>query len=240
MQVVTAYPWVSVAAVVLALVHLLGGRLRLPAVPRSAVLSAASGVSVAYVFVHLLPEVAATGRHLEDTDLGVLLEHWEWVLALAGLLVFHGLELHLQRVRADDDRSAGDRDGWLHIAAYGAYAALVGYLLLEQALVEEGSLLFFSAAMALHFLVNDHGLREDHGPLYEHRGRWLLAGAVIVGHVVSLVLRLPEAAVGFPLAFLAGAIVLTVLKEELPEDRQSRPLPLVVGATLYTGLLLAV
>ena len=48
-----------VAAVTLALVHLLAGGLRfLRGTPRSVWLSAAGGVSVAYVFVHVLPELA--------------------------------------------------------------------------------------------------------------------------------------------------------------------------------------
>ncbi len=46
-------------AVGLALVHLFSGKLRfLDATPRSIWLSASSGVSVAYVFVHILPELS--------------------------------------------------------------------------------------------------------------------------------------------------------------------------------------
>jgi uncharacterized membrane protein len=46
----------------LALIHLVAGKLRfLDVIPRSAWLSAASGASVAYVFMHLLPELA-TGQ----------------------------------------------------------------------------------------------------------------------------------------------------------------------------------
>lgn len=229
----------TAAAVVLALVHVLGGRLRLQAVPRSAVLSAASGVSVAYVFVHLLPEVAEIGASLEGSGAVGAVERWEWVLALAGLVVFHGLELWLRRTQ-DDDGTRRDRDGWLHLAVYALYTSLVGYLLLEQAEVADSSLVLFTIAMALHLLVNDHGLREEHGRLYERRGRWLLVGAVVLGNLVSLVVRLPEEQLAPPLAFLAGAIVLTVLKEELPRDRRSRIGPFVGGAVLYAALLLAV
>ncbi len=90
-----------VAAAVLAAVHLLGDRLGgLDVVPRSAVLSAGSGVSVAYVFVHLLPEVARVEDELgELVTAGPLryLEHHAWLLALAGLVVFYGLELVARR-----------------------------------------------------------------------------------------------------------------------------------------------
>lgn len=236
----TATVGAGVAAVALALVHLLGGRLRLPGVPRSAVLSAASGVSVAYVFVHLLPEVAHIGEQLDAQGLRRTIEPLEWVLALAGLLVFHGLELRVRRLRRSEDREVTDRDGWLHLAVYALYGGLIGYLLKEQAEAEETSLLLFAIAMALHFLVNDHGLREDHGELYEDRGRYLLAVAVMAGYLLDLVVHLSEVVIGLPLAFLAGSIVLTVLKEELPEGRRSRFVPFAAGAVLYSGLLLAV
>ncbi len=50
-------------ALFLAAVHLFSGRLYfLDSVPRSRWLSIAGGVSVAYVFVNLLPELAEQGR----------------------------------------------------------------------------------------------------------------------------------------------------------------------------------
>ncbi len=49
---------------------------------------------------------------------------------------------------------------------------------------------------------------------------------------------LPEFVVGILFAFLAGAIVLNVLKEELPEERQSRFWLLAPGALGYAALLL--
>ncbi len=58
-------------ALAFAAVHMFGGRMTfLRDVPRSAWLSAAGGVSVAYVFVHVLPELAESqetiGRRLDD------------------------------------------------------------------------------------------------------------------------------------------------------------------------------
>jgi hypothetical protein len=39
-------------------------------------------------------------------------------------------------------------------------------------------------------------------------------------------------------AFLAGGVVLNVLKEELPEERESRFWAFALGAASYTALLL--
>lgn len=60
------------------------------------------------------------------------------------------------------------------------------------------------------------------------------------GWAVSAVAKVGENALGMLLAFLAGSVVLNVLKEELPEDRQSRFGPFLLGAVVYAALLLAV
>ena len=78
----------------LAVIHLLSGKLRfLDAVPRSRWLSAAGGISVAFVFVHLLPDLAeeqktireATGESFNFLDYNV------YLLSLIGLTAFYGL-----------------------------------------------------------------------------------------------------------------------------------------------------
>jgi zinc transporter ZupT len=233
----------ALAALALAAVHVLARWMTaLDRVPRSWWLSAASGVSVAYVLVQLLPEVAEVQRRVEEGgDVLAFLERQAWLFALAGLLVFYGLERHAQRVRRGE-RGGGttpDEVGWLHVGSYAAYNALVGFLLVEQVEAGVRHLALFTAAIALHFVVNDHGLREDHGAVYHRAGRWLLAAAVLAGWALGVAVPLDPLAVDLPLAFLAGSIVLTVLKEELPEDRDSRFLPFAAAAAAYAALLVA-
>lgn len=233
----------GILAAVLAGLHLAGRHLfHVESAPRRAWLSAASGVSLAYVFVHLLPEVAVIADELTETEGWVAsLEHNAWVMALVGLVTFYALQRLAERAKATGtDRVTSDRVGWVHIGAYAIYNALIGALLLEQAEQPGTSVWLYTAAMGVHLVVNDHGLREDHGALYHDRGRYVLAAAVLLGWLVSLLVHLPPTAIGLPLAFLAGSVVLTVIKEELPEERDSRVVPLALGAAVYAGVLLAV
>ncbi len=233
----------AVAAVVLALLHAVAGRFSaaLSVVPRNRWLSAGSGVSVAYVFVHLLPEIAEIQRELAER-VGTLpfLERHAYLLALAGLATFYGLELAARR---SEEESAGgtshDTVGWIHFASYGTYNAIVGYLLIDRAEQSLSTLALFTVAMGVHFVVNDQGLRERHGRLYDHTGRWLVAAGVLVGLVLGLVAVIDEVTVELALAFLAGSVVLNVLKEELPEERQSRFWAFALGVVVYTVVLLA-
>ncbi len=128
---------------------------------------------------------------------------------------------------------------WIHLGSYAVYNVLIGYLLLHREETDLRGLLIYAAAMGLHFVVNDQGLREHHGAAYDRVGRWLLAGAPILGWLLGLAVEVPPLALAALFAFLAGGVVLNVLKEELPEDRESRFSAFAAGTAAYALLLLA-
>lgn len=235
------------AAVALVVVHLFAGKLRfLDVVPRSRWLSFAGGISVAYIFVHLLPELGEAQETLAR-EVGrtlAVLEHHVYLLALIGLAVFYGLERLATRSRREQ-REKGEEDRtsrgvfWIHIASFAMYNALIGYVLGERE-DEPVRLALFAVAMMLHFFVNDYGLREHHKKLYHHTGRWILAAAVLAGWAFGVAFVVSDLVLLVPLAFLGGGIILNVLKEELPEERESRFWAFAVGLTAYTLLLLVI
>lgn len=240
--------FISTAAIAvgLALIHLFSGKLRFVNLPRSRWLSGAGGVSVAYVFVHILPELSEHQMVLEEAEKGFVsyLEHHVYLLALLGLTAFYGLERMASESR-ENQQEAGKGSVttqgvfWVHIASFAVYNALIGYLLMHREQPDMENLLLYSLAMALHFVVNDFGLRENHKHIYDYIGRWILAAAIIVGWVIGSGTEIGEATIAVLFAFLAGGIVLNVLKEELPEERDSRFWAFGLGAAIYSILLLA-
>jgi hypothetical protein len=68
----------------------------------------------------------------------------------------------------------------------------------------------------------------------------LLAGAILVGSPVGLANEISEAAVAVITAFLAGGVILNVLKEEMPSERQGRFWAFALGTAAYAALLLTV
>lgn len=246
----TMTPNISLAAVVLlALVHIFVGRLQfLGGTPRSAWLSAAGGVSVAYVFVHLLPELSEAQDTVSETvgeGLG-LLEHHVYLIALAGLVLFYGLERAMATSRKRQHGTPGsDPSGmgvfWLHVSSFAAYNALIGYIINQRG--NEGrdrTLLLFTIAMALHFVTTDFGLREHYKAAYHRIARWAFSAAVVAGWSLGLAGKIHQTALAILLGFLAGGVILNVLKEELPEERQSRFWAFLLGAAAYAALLLAI
>jgi len=262
------------AAGLLALVHLGASGLRfLQAEPRSFWLSLGGGSSVAYVFLHLLPDMQQHQQALEqaaDSWVGWLgwLDRHVYLLALLGLTLFYGLErLSLrdrhgraagtERTQTGQDKPVGSAaEGapptqevspanettsttfWLSMSGFMVYNALVGYLLVEQLRLGLGRLAVFTGAMALHFLVNDVGLREHHRRRYQRTGRWVLAGAVLLGMVLGLLDALSPLVLSLFTGVLAGGVVLNVLKEELPAARNSSFGAFLLGALGYGALLL--
>ncbi len=237
-----------VAVVILTLVHIFAGKLRfLEGTPRSVWLSGAGGVSVAYVFVHLLPDLAE-GQQTITEALGAglrLLENHIYLIALIGLVVFYGLERaavtsrrRQRSTRGEDTISPGVF--WIHASSFAAYNALIGYLIHQRG--EEGQdrvLALFSIAMGLHFLVTDYGLREHYKVAYDRIARWVFSVAILLGWAIGLTGEIREAAVAVLVAFLGGGVILNVLKEELPEERESRLWAFVLGAGAYAAVLLA-
>ena len=246
------------ALAVLVVVHLVAHRLTfLRNAPRSRSLSFAAGVSLAYVFVHLLPELAH-GQHLlgEQVErMFVLDELAIYILALAGLLAFYGLERLLHRdpdvgetdsgeVRAAEGGAEDHPLFWLHLAVFAVYSLIVGCLLVHQPSApayedssDAATLLVFTLAMALHFVVVDFGLRSDFPSSWRRIGRWVMSGALVLGWLAGTLLGANELFLLLITALLGGGILLNVLKEELPRDRDAHFGWLLAGAGSYLAVL---
>lgn len=227
---------VFAVAAIFAAVHLLSPRLVfLDRTPRSIWLSFGGGVSVAYVFVHLLPELAALqSEHDERSE--ILLYLW----ALAGLVIFYGLE----QMAKGAAKGRSTESPWLpyavHLGAFAVYNFLIGYLLEEQALTEGWrGVALYTLAMGLHFVVNDRALYAHHHDRYLHSGRWILIAAIFAGTASAFAFQIGPIWLAGAFAFLGGSVVLNVIKEELPEERESRFWAFALGAVFYTALVLA-
>jgi zinc transporter ZupT len=229
-------------ALLFAAVHVLGDRFRgFAGHPRSVWLSAAGGISVAYVFVHLLPDLAAHQESvlagLDPQGTGATLERHVYLVALAGLALFYGIDAMLRRsARECAEHPPGIF--WTHLAVFALYNFLIGYLLVHREDGGTAGLALFGLALGVHFLVNDQSLRAHHGHLFHDRGRWLLGLAPLAGWAAGAATEIAPLWLSALFALLAGSMVLNVLKEELPEEREGRFWAFAAGAAGYSLLLI--
>lgn len=229
------------AMLVLSITHLWAGRLHFdnPRRRRSW-LSFAGGVSVTYVFLDLLPELAEAQEVLRERFAAIeFLEDHVYLVALVGLAGFYGIESFVRRRRRIESRadsSESDAVFWIHIASFSVYNALIGYLMVEREPYQE-HLPAFVVAMGFHFLVTDYGLRSHHDEIYDRRGRWVLSAAIIIGTLFGIASQVSEAFVSVLAAFIAGGAILNVMKEELPKETTSRFRAFAMGVVIASVVL---
>ncbi|NJB86776.1 zinc transporter ZupT [Lewinella marina] len=237
-----------ISITVLILVHLFVSRLGLSGIPRSKWLSLGGGISVTYVFLHVLPEFAEYQEMYTEHAASPLLsfmEHHIYGFALLGLVAFYGLERaamrssQTEREPHNDHEEHDTRIFWIHMFSFMVYNGIIGYLLWWREDQSTLGLVYYVLAMAFHFMVTDFGLYEHYRELYRRRGRWLVVAALLGGWLLGLTVEIEEIHIGMIFAFVAGGIIMNVLKEELPEERKSNLWAFLTGVAVYAALLIA-
>ncbi|MGY1712539.1 hypothetical protein ACI8AC_23810 [Geodermatophilus sp. SYSU D00758] len=235
------------AAAVLVLVQVLVPQARRRVSPGSAWFrSLAGGLAVAYVFARLLPDLARTAAAVPDDRPGGLLgllEDHAFLVALAGLLAYYAV---LDRAQDQDRRERRARGGvptpwpfWAGGALYLVFNLFVGYLLVHQVRPGPTELVLYTVALAARYLTGEIALRDQDPRVYDRLGRWVLAAATLAGWGIGAAIDLGDAAVSVFSALLAGSIILTALKQQLPSSGRAR-FPVFVGACVPFAALLVV
>ncbi|MEO6651755.1 MAG: hypothetical protein ABIP17_03760 [Ilumatobacteraceae bacterium] len=246
MSVSTSLVFALGLTLLLAGLHLGAAHLdRLPGVPERAMGSFGGGISVAYVFLHLLPELAdgnvGIATALDDritltplVDLGIFL------VALIGFTVFYGLE-QLAGRRVGDAAEAPPAVFYLHLASFCVYNVLITYTMPLRVRTGAWFAALFTVAMGLHFVLIDRSLRDHYPIRFARYGRPALVGALLLGWGIAWSAAPTRTVVVSVLtAFLGGSVLLNVFKQELPEGRSSSFAWFFTGIVAYAIILTAV
>lgn len=237
--------WPALATTLLVSVHLLAGRFHDVVGPgRSPVHSFFAGITTAYLFLKLLPELGAPGAIVGD-DPSESQRRLAYAIALLGFVVFYAAEVWAhQGASGSATRNRERRRTYgLMLVTFALFNAGLAFLLPQQ-VATYGPWLTgtYVVAIGVHLLALDHAIAEVHGGRYGIRERVIHSGGLIAGFVVAITLG-PGAwdMAAQPLvAFLAGAIALQIFREEIPAYKIGRPVPFALGAaTLGLLLLLA-
>jgi hypothetical protein len=236
--------WVAFAATLfLVLFHYLSPWFanHLPGNGRSFV-SFAGGVAVAYVFLHMLPDLVEynkpIGRFLLSSEwLTPFTELLIYIVALLGFLIYYGFELFAERYQSE-----GHNDGLvygLHLAMFCLYNFLITYTMSLRALSSITATILFTVAMALHFVLTDRKFCRLYKVKFNHMGRFILISALLVGWLCSVIFDPVNVLVAaFMVAFLAGSVLLNVFREELPATGLTSYCWFTFGTVLITVILL--
>jgi hypothetical protein len=232
----------GIAAILFTTIFLAGGNIRPLTLfiknPR-VIISFGAGMSAAYVFMHLMPELhAARSTFVESVSISLRYEGMAiYFLSLLGFLVFYGLD-HL-RDRMGETAEAGEVGlaFKVQVGGFAAYVWLMSYLLIHHLGTAPVSTAMYAVAIAFHFLALDHTLRNEHSDAYLNIGRFVLAAAAILGWVSGLIIALPHHVLALLVSFISGAIIMNSTIMELSGGKEARYLPFLSGGIIY-GLIL--
>jgi hypothetical protein len=202
-----------------------------------------AGAAVAYVFVHVMPELEEHRPIVAGSAVGALFdtEKHIYLWALAGFVVFAGLSTLKYSTPADGLRpNHAGPVFWGEIAGYASYTLLIGYLLVHREDATLLSLGLFVLAMLVHLFMVDNELAEKFQRRYEPQGSIILASGVLVGWVLGTLDAFPDSFTSRMFAFVVGGVVITTAHEELPTDESGRFWWFVGGATFYSALLMLI
>lgn len=256
---------------VLAGLHLAAPRIRkLPFIPERATGSFAGGLAVAYVFLHLLPEIAegneAIGEALSDVlrptplvDLGIFL------VALVGFTAFYGLERLADRdsrrtptglpsgatssgaassvaFGGPADRQPAEPAGVyrLHLGSFLVYNALITYTMALRLRTGVAFAVLFTVAMGLHFVLTDRGLEEHYPRRFARSGRVLLAAALLLGWAAAALFAPSSTLLVALLTALLGGSILLNVFKEEIPSNRRSSFPWFLTGLVLYAGLLAV
>lgn len=204
--------------------------------------SLSSGVAVAYVFLHMLPNLVEYNK-----PMGELLIKNQWltpfteliiyIFALIGFIIYYGLDIMAER-----HRQKGHNDSCvygLHLSMFGLYNFLITYTMSLRATASLTATILFTIAMALHFVLTDRKFCRFYTKRFNHTGRFLLIIALIAGWVSSVLFDPINVLIAaFMVAFLAGSVLLNVFREELPASNFANYYCFTTGVLIIMGILL--
>lgn len=206
-------------------------------------------MSVAYVFLHLLPEIAqgnvAIGELLSDVlDPTPLFELAIFAVALAGFTFFYGLRRLARRGRSGGTTAGVSEPAVsvyaLHVGSFAVYNALITYTMplrlqtgVSYAAVHRGD----GAALRAHRPGAGGAVPTPLRQPWAVPARGRPAGG---WGAVALLAPSSTLVVALLTGFLGGSILLNVFTEELPGDRRSSFGWFLTGLTVYTVLLAVV
>lgn len=195
-------------------------------------LSFAAGISFAYIFIDLLPTLETIEPILKQTFGSFIpyLDHHAYLMALFGVLFFYGLHA--------SSGTSSDRNFWLAFSGSALFNFFVGLSLADSSNPDIQPLSFYTIALAMHYFVNDHNMGVEDPRLYQTRARWGLISALFLGFCIGKITHLPNSVEALVVSFLAGGVLLNVMRYELPKREKVGFVFFLLGSLLYSALLL--
>ena len=202
--------------------------------------SVGGGAGLAYVFIHLLPELASGGQTISDAAgmqsfvPSAMTESLLFLVALVGVLIPYTLN-----VISKQHPKSTQWTGAARLLTFALISYLYAYSLPSLLSTGISYGLLFTIAISAHVLLADRTLAAEHPVTFRRRFRWIGSAALVLGSLHAAVLHpVSDLTLAIATAFVGGGLLISVFREELPDAGQSRLLWFSLGLFSMGGLLL--
>ena len=186
---------------------------------QSIISSIGGGVSLGYIFLHVLPELAVKGHKIASKLQGNTYVNFEiievsfFLVSLIGLLLLLILD-----VLSESLRISKRFDFSVHLIYNTVISFLYGFSL--NKVVDQGIIYAFLYTLTLstHIFSGDRLIMKFHEIYYKTKYKWISFAAVFVGLIDSYKFPLQsDLGLEYTFAFISGGVLLNTFFEELPK-----------------------
>ncbi|WP_216829753.1 hypothetical protein [Alkalihalobacterium elongatum] len=200
--------------------------------------SFSGGLAVSYVFVYVLPTLHKEQIVVKKYGDYFTMESELYFIGLIGLLIFYGIQKVVRKAQLQDKTHKARTLFWFQIVFFGIYNMLVAYTIISHNVLGIQAV-FYGIAVGLHFVAVAHDLWREYADIYNHVGRYVLAIGILAGWLLGVKVELSPLIDSIIFAFISGAMILNVLKYELPPDDEAHYLTFTIGVISYTTVTMS-
>jgi len=228
---------VTIESIVIGIIFIIIQLYSLPIVKRSPIgqrklLSLSGGVAIAYVFVYILPTL-----HEEQDKLGgsLALDTELYFLGLIGLLIYFAVYAFAETKTAA--RLKANTIYFVQISFFMVYSFIVTYIVFSSD-VQRVESVFYGLAVSLHFIGLSYHLGKESERLHKNAGRYMLAGATLIGACAGIFGPSSGLFVDSIIAFSSGAMIFNVISKEIPFEKNAHLPTFLISSLVYSIMLL--
>lgn len=195
------------------------------------------GVAIGYVFLALLPKLSDYTAIIVESN-PYTWEFWQYrvfLFCLLGFITYYLIDhIHLSYAKSPDRRFH------LHSTGLLFYNLLIGAFFASFPRSGMSAPLAGIFCLSIHALGTNHHAREWLPVAFDRVWRWLFSLGVIAGWSINYFLQVPKEFTTLAWAFLAGAIIVNVMTEELPESGQTNIWSFLGGVLFFLAVALII
>ena len=203
---------------------------------RKYLVSLIAGISVTYIFLHLLPELYIGVSTFNKSLL---------IFVLLGFVTFHVIEKYIfQNVNKKRITTTLKLNHALGTFLYdGSVGIVIVYFLSKS--FSDGLLFFIPvflyASLSNLSIRNVHSLKNSpEQPIRDKVTKIALAGATFYGVLLALILPFSLKFIYSLTGIVAGVLFYIVIRETIPKEKEGKPLFFIIGVLIYSLLIFTV